>query len=285
MKRLDHFFLSDNLLQHSDRYRTWVEYPFISDHAPVILQLDSYSHCSTYPFKFNPCWLWNSDFERLVTEVWTDQSYHHEVDVQRRLAWKLKDLKQKVKSWARLQIIKTTQRLSQLELNIQTLIRDNSMGNGNGSSNMEQHIKNLETERNKLLLIEEAHWRQKSRAIWITCGDRNTKYFHQFSSHMRNHKHIWELQTDTIDKITGQDKLIPTAFKYFKNSYSDQGLTNFMDQASIVGLFPKIICDREADLLYVACTKEEIWKALNTFKKDKIPGPRWLDRRILSTLL
>jgi len=93
MKQLEHLFLSDNLLQHSDRYRTWVEYSSISDHAPVILQLDSYSHCSTYPFMFNPCWLWNFDFERLVTEVWTDQSYDHEVNVQRRLAWKLKDLK------------------------------------------------------------------------------------------------------------------------------------------------------------------------------------------------
>ena len=125
------------------------------------------------------------------------------------------------------------------------------MGKGNGSSNMEQHIKNIETEQNKLLLIEEAHWRQKRRAIWITCGDRNTKYFHQFSSHRRNHKHIWEIQKNMIDKITGQDKLIPTAFKYFKSAYSYQGLTNFMDQASIASLFPKIICDREADLLYV----------------------------------
>jgi hypothetical protein len=195
------------------------------------------------------------------------------MDVQRRLACKLKDLKHKVKSWARLQITKTTQRLSQLELNIQTLIRDNSAGRGYGTTNLEQHIKNLETERNNLLLIEEAHWRQKSRAIWITCGDRNTKYFHQFASHRRNHKHIWELQSDMTDTITGQDKLLDAAFNYFKNAYRDQGLTNYMDQASITGLFPKIICDREAEQLYAACTKEEIWKALNTFKKDKSPGP------------
>jgi hypothetical protein len=33
-------------------------------------------------------------------EVWTDQSYHHEVDVQRHVAWKLKELKNKVKRWA-----------------------------------------------------------------------------------------------------------------------------------------------------------------------------------------
>jgi hypothetical protein len=96
-KRLDQFFISDSLLQQADRYRTWVAYPFISDHAPIILQLDSYSHRSPYPFKFNPIWLGNPDFERLVKEVWTDKSFIDEPDVQRRLAGKLKLLKTKVK--------------------------------------------------------------------------------------------------------------------------------------------------------------------------------------------
>jgi len=41
-KRFDRFFLSDSLLQHADRYRTWVAYPYILDHAPIILQLDSF---------------------------------------------------------------------------------------------------------------------------------------------------------------------------------------------------------------------------------------------------
>ena len=58
-----------------------------------------------------------------------------------------------------------------------------------------------------------------------------------------------------IDKITGQDKLIPTTFKYFKSAYSYQGITNFMEQASIASLFPKIICDRESEQLYATCTK------------------------------
>jgi hypothetical protein len=60
---------------------------------------------------------------------------------------------------------------------------------------------------------------------------------------------------------------------HFKNAYRDKGLTNIIDQASITGLFPKIISDREAELLFAPCTKEEIWKALNTFKKDKSLGP------------
>jgi hypothetical protein len=134
-------------------------------------------------------------------------------------------------------------------------------------------VKDLEEERNRLLLVEEELWRQKSRAIWIKCGDRNTKFFHHFASYRRNHKHIWELKMDTDDIITGQDKLIPEAYHYFKNSYSDPGLTNFHDQATIIGIFPRLVSEVEAKQLNGACTKEEIWKVLNSFKRDKIPGP------------
>jgi hypothetical protein len=40
----------------------------------------------------------------------------------------------------------------------------------------------LEPERKKLMLDEEESWRQKSRAIWIKFGDKNTNFFHHFAS-------------------------------------------------------------------------------------------------------
>jgi len=54
------------------------------------------------------------------------------------------------------------------------------------------HINILEEERNKLLLVEEEIWRQRSRAIWIKSGDQNTNFFQHFTSFRRNSKHIWE---------------------------------------------------------------------------------------------
>jgi endonuclease/exonuclease/phosphatase family metal-dependent hydrolase len=38
-KRLDRIYVAKDFLTTSCRYRAWVEYPFISDHAPVFLQL------------------------------------------------------------------------------------------------------------------------------------------------------------------------------------------------------------------------------------------------------
>jgi exonuclease III len=141
-KRLDHFLISDSLLQQADRYWTWVAYPFISDHAPIVLQLDSYSHHSPYPFKFNPIWLENPDFERLVKEVWADNSFMDESGV---------------KVWVRQQISKTFDCLSQLEQHIHNLSTEISAIPDLAHRDLHQHLLLLEFERNHLLLFEEAH--------------------------------------------------------------------------------------------------------------------------------
>jgi hypothetical protein len=57
----------------------------------------------------------------------------------------------------------------------------------------------------KLLLDEEESWRQKSRVIWIKCGDKNTKYFHHFASYRRNKKFIWEIKDEAGGIHTGQE--------------------------------------------------------------------------------
>ena len=48
-------------------------------------------------------------------------------------------------------------------------------------SNLAQ-INTLREEINELLHQEEVFWRQRSRAIWLPVGDKNTKFFHKRAS-------------------------------------------------------------------------------------------------------
>jgi len=52
-KRLDRFMVSEGLLLNIKLYRSWVEFPFVLDHAPILLQLENTTQPKAYPFKFN----------------------------------------------------------------------------------------------------------------------------------------------------------------------------------------------------------------------------------------
>jgi len=77
-KRLDHSFISEDLLALVGDYRAWVEFPYISDHAPIILQLDLPLIYIAFPFKFNPLWITDQDFIKMVQKIWSDPMYLQE---------------------------------------------------------------------------------------------------------------------------------------------------------------------------------------------------------------
>jgi len=60
-------------LNDAAKYRSWVELPFILDHALVVLQLDYGYNLVAYPFKFNPEFLQEESFYDLVWAYWGSQ--------------------------------------------------------------------------------------------------------------------------------------------------------------------------------------------------------------------
>jgi hypothetical protein len=79
----------------------------------------------------------------------------------------------------------------------------------NGITNdvLEQYGRQLEVDCNKLLLEEEERWRQKSRAIWIKSGDRNTKFFHNYASYRRNKNFLWEIKDENDNFHIGHEAI------------------------------------------------------------------------------
>jgi hypothetical protein len=100
-KRLDKCIVFEGLLSECGLYRTWVEYPFISDHAHIVLQLDISSKYRPYPFKLNPLWLVEEDYKKIVYQVWRDPKFNSEGGCQSRLIWNLKELKRNTKDWVK----------------------------------------------------------------------------------------------------------------------------------------------------------------------------------------
>jgi hypothetical protein len=65
-KRLDRFYVAEDLLASILRHRSWVEFPFLSDHAPVLLEFGVGIPAVAYPFKFNSGWMNDDSFAGMV---------------------------------------------------------------------------------------------------------------------------------------------------------------------------------------------------------------------------
>ena len=62
----------------------------------------------------------------------------------------------------------------------------NKMGFGFSSMEDKSSLVELESHKRKILLDRENEARQKSRAIWILCGDDNNPFLHKFANHRKN---------------------------------------------------------------------------------------------------
>jgi hypothetical protein len=218
-KRLDRVYASAELLNDSTLFRSWVDHPFISDHAPVLFQLDYGFKPVYYPFKFNSALLKEELFGDLVREVWNAPQDSMRDGPQSRLVGKLCRLKARVKKWIVVKKKREQHAYNQIEEEITTLIKE-SLEHQTTTKPLNR-LKALETERNRMLVAKEELWRQKSRATWILSGDRNTKYFHRFASFRRNKKHLWEVKDDSDHVHTGQEAIKAEAMRHFSSFYKD----------------------------------------------------------------
>lgn len=116
--------------------------------------------------------------------------------------------------------------------------------------------------------MDEICWRQKSRAIWLKEGDKNTKYFHKVANSHRRHNSIrhlsinGELSTDQAaikEEITG----------FYQQLYKEDGeFRPLLD-----GLAFSSISAEEANWVERPFEEEEIFNVVSHMNGDKAPGP------------
>ncbi|XP_074282866.1 uncharacterized protein LOC141607414 [Silene latifolia] len=77
-------------------------------------------------------------------------------------------------------------------------------------------VKEIET----LLKQEEIFWRQRSRALWLKEGDRNTKYFHRKAGQRKERNHIVKLVDKDGRVRDGLEDITGLAKEYFEELFT-----------------------------------------------------------------
>ncbi|RVX02750.1 LINE-1 retrotransposable element ORF2 protein [Vitis vinifera] len=120
----------------------------------------------------------------------------------------------------------------------------------------------------KWVSLEETHWRQHSRELWLREGDNNTGYFHRMVDAHRRFNHVDRIKIGGVWLTEEKDvrEGVANAFQHLLTENSDW-------KADIEGLQLEQLNQQEAENLEQPFSEEEIHSALMEMNGDKAPGP------------
>ena len=163
----------------------------LSDHFPIVLEGGSFQR-GRKPFRFENMWLKDEGFVERVRSWW--ESYNVLGASSFVLTNKLKLLKNDLKKRnvevfgnVEDQVRKLWKELSDLEMieDSRALLQEERL-----------ELERVRGELEKVTLMEEICWRQKSRVLCIREGDRNTRFFHRIANSHRRFNSIDRLMVD-----------------------------------------------------------------------------------------
>jgi hypothetical protein len=236
-----------------------------SDHYPLLLDCKFSITPFVSQFKFHRMWTLHPDCDSLVKENWNSEVVGCPMYI---LSNKLKNLKQKLKSWNKEKFGNVHDFVTAAETKlhqIQNLIQ--LSGSSDALLSEEKHA-HMEFE--EALNRQEAFWKEKANLKWHLEGDRNTKYFHRISKIKTATKTITSIQDGDIVHID-PEHISNHVVSYYKNLFC----SNLVLQKPLLvqEVIPKLISDDTNALLTLMPSLLEIKAAVFALNKDSAPGP------------
>lgn len=122
---------------------------------------------------------------------------------------------------------------------------------------------------------EEEFWRQRSRIMWLSLGDKNSGYFHAIAKGRRARDRMTVIKDAEGIAYYEEEQIAGQIKEYFSGIYSsDFTTTGLASTVEIVGsaISPSIAPDTNESICFIP-TAAEIKNALFLIHPDKAPGP------------
>ena len=182
----------------------------MSDHSPIIVKAGIDIHIWKPPFRYFNFWSDTPGFEDLVSLAW---SACFDGSPQFILSQKLKALKQVLRNLNKQQFSNLQFKIEEARDKLINIQRQLNTSPG------DEHLRSLEACALQDLIAmnkaEESFSRQKSRAVWMKEGDRNSKYFHGCMKYRINSNKILSLEIEDGSKIFKPVEIHSAAISHF----------------------------------------------------------------------
>ena len=235
-----------------------------SDHDPIQLNIDNSSPQIVRRKRlqrFEEKWVAHTECEDRIRTSWAQEILSGSPMF--RLFEKIKRCRLDLLSWSRVTFGDTRTKLNQKYRELDELT------SGDFSSNLGR-ITEVKKSITELLHQEEVFWKQRSKAIWLPAGDKNTKFFHQRASHRRRQNHINGLHDGQGVWLTDEGRVAIIAEEYYRELFTSN---NPMHMDKVLDSVDRVVTDGMNESLVQPYTEEEVRTALFQMHPSKTPGP------------
>jgi hypothetical protein len=260
-ERLDRGIANSHWVHLFPHYRVTHLPALISDHNPILLDSSPSDQSLSRPFRFEEFWTFDSSCNSVISRAWV-KNFNGTSDVI--LLKKLKATKTALKFW-------NSHHFGNIQEKISSSLRHLDFLQQSTPSPVTYEQEGfLQKYLDDLLIQEESLWRNKSREVWLTCKDLNTKFFHTSTIIKR-----WRNAIDFLKLPSGlwssDRQAIGSCFTtHFKELFSTSSPPIDVE---LLSLFDSCISPEDNISLCEIPLEQEIFSVLNSMGSTKAPGP------------
>uniref|UniRef100_A0A803P996 Reverse transcriptase domain-containing protein n=1 Tax=Cannabis sativa TaxID=3483 RepID=A0A803P996_CANSA len=241
---------------------------FNSDHRAIAASFSFLSQTETPArsksrFRFEKLWLADPESAEIIMKSWNSSIISDPITA---VLDNLSTCAKNLQSWHIGKYGKMKKTINSLQSKVADLNNSNS-----SSSDHFQELQNAKTVLEDLLEQEEVYWQQHSRVDWLSCGDRNTKFFHAKASSRKSNNKIKFLHNSLGQKVYSKEDIAAVVQAFYSNLFSSTSV----DEAALNSTLSCIPTTVSAELnasLVKPFTPDEVYTALHSMGPDKSPG-------------
>ncbi|VFQ80611.1 unnamed protein product [Cuscuta campestris] len=235
-----------------------------SDHNPILLQFSYQPRNTPKPFRFLNLWTTHSSYTTTVKATWeathTGRGMHG-------LYLKLKATQTSLSKWSK-------DTFGNFFTAVKFAEEACTRAEADYESNPNDYTRSLWGEAKAHLLksihTEEAYWRQKANAKWISQGDANTSFFHAACRARWRKQHIHSILNKHGNLISKEIDILEAATHYYADLYSHHPTTNM---EAILQHIPCTITEAQNTALCRLPSIEEVKNAVWVLDPNSCAGP------------
>ena len=230
-----------------------------SDHRPVVAFLDDkIQRRKGGQFRFDKRWIGQEGLMESIMSGWTGNQRGQVED----FVTKISNCRHEISSWRKDNPPYGKDKIKDLQQVLEEVQTDNNRS--------QEDILEVSRKLQEAYKDEEEYWHQKSRNMWYSSGDLNTKFYHALTKQRRVRNKIVGLHDKVGNWVADENGIEKVAVDYFDGLFRTTSPTEF--DGFLEEVVPSISPQMNQLLLRIA-TEEEVRQALFMMHPEKAPGP------------